>query len=237
MKAQVVKNTVIIPTGAGVGSAHGFLQAPIAYEVVRTRLISLRRFDHLVVNDIFADMRAEAEEVVRQGAPSAELVERREAFMRYRGQGHEINVELPVKIYTAADLEAFQQLFDDAYAFVNASGLNRDGRATPRALVDLLALTADDGSRAAAMIPILPGAGEDGTLRYRMPHASGRVRAKTGTMAGVTALSGIASSRNGQRNIGFSVIVNGGPTAEDRSLQDAIAERIVKHLDRSATHG
>ncbi len=64
--------TVIVPAGAGVGSAHGFLQAPIAYEVVRTRLISLRRFDFMVVNEIFADMRAEAETVVRQGAPDAE---------------------------------------------------------------------------------------------------------------------------------------------------------------------
>lgn len=36
---------VIVPVGAGVGSAHGFLRAPIAYEVVRTRLMRLETLD------------------------------------------------------------------------------------------------------------------------------------------------------------------------------------------------
>ena len=53
-------NRVIVPHGAGVGSAVGFLMAPIAYEVVRTRLVDLREFDADYVNDIFEDMRREA---------------------------------------------------------------------------------------------------------------------------------------------------------------------------------
>ncbi len=75
---------MIVPKGAGVGSAHGFLSAPLAFEVVRTRLIALPAFDFAEVNGIFDAMRAEAEAVVRLGAPSGDLTEERTAFMRYQ---------------------------------------------------------------------------------------------------------------------------------------------------------
>jgi N-methylhydantoinase A len=107
---------VIVPKGAGVGSAVGFLMAPIGYEVVRTRLVDLRDFDPEYVNGIFADMRQEAEDVVRLGAPDAELVEIRTAYMRYRGQGHEISVQLPSRPFTADDVTMLQELFDTSYA-------------------------------------------------------------------------------------------------------------------------
>ena len=107
---------VIVPKGAGVGSAVGFLMAPIGYEVVRTRLVDLRDFDPDYVNGIFADMRQEAEDVVRLGAPDAELVETRTAYMRYRGQGHEISVQLPSRPFTADDVTMLQELFDTSYA-------------------------------------------------------------------------------------------------------------------------
>ena len=47
-------------------------------------------------------MRAEAEAVVRAGAPDATLVETRTADMRYRGQGHEISVSLPLGRFDAS---------------------------------------------------------------------------------------------------------------------------------------
>jgi N-methylhydantoinase A len=106
---------VIVPKGAGVGSAYGFLRAPIGYEVVRTRLVRLQTFEPHVLNDLFAEMRAEAEAVVRLGAPREDLVEVRTAFMRYRGQGHEITVTLPNRAYVQADAEAFKVLFAEAY--------------------------------------------------------------------------------------------------------------------------
>ncbi len=107
---------VIVPKGAGVGSAVGFLMAPIGYEVVRTRLVDLRDFDPEYVNGIFADMRQEAEGVVRLGAPDAGLVEIRTAYMRYRGQGHEISVQLPSRPFAADDVTMLQELFDTSYA-------------------------------------------------------------------------------------------------------------------------
>jgi N-methylhydantoinase A len=60
-------------------------------------------------------MRAEVETIVRQGAPDAELSARRSVFMRYRGQGHEIAVQLPVRDFTAADKTTIMDLFEDAY--------------------------------------------------------------------------------------------------------------------------
>jgi N-methylhydantoinase A len=52
---------VLVPAGAGVGSASGFLRAPVAYEVVRSRLYGLRNFDAAAINALLAEMRAEAE--------------------------------------------------------------------------------------------------------------------------------------------------------------------------------
>ena len=66
---------IVVPTGAGVGSAIGFLRAPIAYEVVRTRFMSLSQFDNVAVNELFSGMLSEAHEVVRLGAPTGELRE------------------------------------------------------------------------------------------------------------------------------------------------------------------
>jgi N-methylhydantoinase A len=60
-------------------------------------------------------MRAEAEAIVRRGAPTAALNEQRSAFMRYRGQGHEIAVVLPVRDFTAADRAMIRELFEAAY--------------------------------------------------------------------------------------------------------------------------
>ncbi len=111
-------NRVMVPSGAGVGSAVGFLMAPVAYEVVRSRYVQLDadKFDPAFVNKLFAEMRAEAEAVVKAGAPSAKLVATRTADMRYRGQGHEITVVLPAGEFTAADREKLIKLYEDGYA-------------------------------------------------------------------------------------------------------------------------
>jgi N-methylhydantoinase A len=106
---------VLVPVNAGVGSAVGLLRAPVAYETVRSRLMRLGSFEAASVNRLFAEMRAEAEAIVRRGAPAAKLLEQRSAFMRYRGQGHEIAVELPVRDLTAADRSTIRELFEAVY--------------------------------------------------------------------------------------------------------------------------
>ncbi len=89
---------VIIPPGAGVGSALGFLRAPVAYEVTRSYYQRLSDLNALACNELLEEMRREAHIVVEPGAVGRPLVETRLAYMRYVGQGHEVGVELPVKI-------------------------------------------------------------------------------------------------------------------------------------------
>jgi N-methylhydantoinase A len=125
---------VLVPAGAGVGSAHGFLGAAIAYEVVRTRLLRLSDFDPEAVNALFAGMRAEAEAVVRLGAPDGRLQETRTAFMRYRGQGHEVAVELPADDYGADGGARLHAAFEDAYRALY-------GRVIPKLEVEALTWT------------------------------------------------------------------------------------------------
>jgi len=106
---------IVVPTNAGVGSAVGFLRAPVAYEVVRSRNMRLRQFDATVANDLFDAMSHEAVDVVRAAAPSAPCEETRLAYMRYLGQGHEIPVALPVRALRDDDASLLQDAFDQAY--------------------------------------------------------------------------------------------------------------------------
>ena len=109
-------DTMIVPTEAGVGSAVGFLRAPVAYEVVRSRNMRLRDFDPAAANAIIEAMHTEAIAVVRTGAPEARLEETRGAYMRYVGQGHEIFVTFPARALGPGDLEVVQRAFDREYS-------------------------------------------------------------------------------------------------------------------------
>jgi N-methylhydantoinase A len=106
---------VIVPPNAGVGSAVGFLRAPIAFEVVRSRYMRLSAFEPAMANAIIAEMREEALEVVRAGAGNRALIEPRSAFMRYVGQGHEIVVPLPVRDLTPEDAALLRETFEGEY--------------------------------------------------------------------------------------------------------------------------
>jgi len=125
---------VIVPVGAGVGSAFGFLRASIAYEVVRTRHMRLDMFDAKMLNELFAAMRAEAEAVVQPAAPGEMLVESRQAFMRYRGQGHEIAVPLPNQPFAVDAAADLRRRFEATYEQVF-------GRAIPKLEVEALTWT------------------------------------------------------------------------------------------------
>ena len=106
---------VLVPSNAGVGSAVGFLRAPISYEIVRSQLQRLEVFDAAAANALLAAMYEEAEAIVRRGAPGALLNEARSALMRYRGQGHEIAVPLAAKTYRPDDADELRAAFEDAY--------------------------------------------------------------------------------------------------------------------------
>jgi N-methylhydantoinase A len=107
--------TILIPRDPGVGSAIGFLDAPVAFEIVRSRYTTLEVFDLDGVNALFAAMIAEAAAVVEAGAPGAPRETARSAFMRYRGQGHEIEIALPDQPLAHADIIRMTGLFEAAY--------------------------------------------------------------------------------------------------------------------------
>jgi N-methylhydantoinase A len=115
MAEKLGLDRVLVPSNAGVGSAVGFLRAPIAYEIVRSQLQRLDNFDAASANALLTAMREEAEVIVRLGEPKALLTETRAAFMRYRGQGHEIAVLLPVRAYRDADGAELLAAFEEAY--------------------------------------------------------------------------------------------------------------------------
>ena len=115
---------VIVPAGAGVGSAIGMLRAAVSYEVVRSRYLRLTDFDPEAIDALLAEMGEEARAVVGAGVGAAaaaagrevDLVETRQAYMRYVGQGHEIVVPVPARKLGPADGRALAEAFDAEYA-------------------------------------------------------------------------------------------------------------------------
>ena len=117
---------VVIPKGAGVGSAIGFLLAPIAYEVVRTLPVDFRDFDAGAINAMLDEMEAEATAVVRGGAtPDAPLAASRVVELRYVGQGHDLRIGLDDGPLARDDGRVLKDRFEERYRAVY--GLTIDG--------------------------------------------------------------------------------------------------------------
>jgi D-alanyl-D-alanine carboxypeptidase/D-alanyl-D-alanine-endopeptidase (penicillin-binding protein 4) len=111
----------------------------------------------------------------------------------------------------------------------DGSGLSVGNRASPRAvghLIDSL-MTRPEWPALDAALPI---AGRDGTLRDRMRSspARGRCRAKTGTISGVSTLSGYCVARSGDRLV-FSFLMNRVSTTGARRLQDRMAQALARY--------
>ncbi|MEM8925455.1 MAG: hydantoinase/oxoprolinase family protein [Actinomycetota bacterium] len=105
---------LIVPPGAGVGSAIGFLRAPFAYEALRSYYTTASAFDHHGVNRLLDELETEAETFVRQGT-DAELTVERSVAMRYKGQGWEIPVALPDGRFDEHASELLAEVFTKAY--------------------------------------------------------------------------------------------------------------------------
>ena len=123
----------------------------------------------------------------------------------------------------------------DALVFENGSGFSQRGRVTTTALVDLIAV-ASRVSGGQGLLSALPVAGEEGTLRARLRRSGKRVRAKTGTMAGISGLSGVITAEDGTPQVAFSILSNvrdGGASAAMRRkrAEDAIVTAVLKALD------
>jgi len=107
--------------------------------------------------------------------------------------------------------------------FVDGSGLSPDNLVTPAAVVQLLRWMHQRG----VWWQLLVVPNEAGTLHKRLIELQPRLRAKTGTLSGVSAISGIITGPNGHARY-FCVIVDHNTTPEISKRLDAIVREIAK---------
>jgi N-methylhydantoinase A len=107
---------VLVPLGAGVASAIGFLVAPPATDLVRSLVGRLERLDWAKVAALYAEMVAEARGLLLgAGADPADIIYKPAADMRYVGQGFEIPVPMPSLTPGQQDIAAIEESFLAAY--------------------------------------------------------------------------------------------------------------------------
>jgi N-methylhydantoinase A len=133
---KIGADRVIVPPNAGVGSAVGFLAAPISYEMVKTKYMRLEGFDAAAATELLRGMSRDIRAWVEPAAQDEPVVERRVAFMRYVGQGHEIAVELPVRDLLPTDTPALRARYEADY-----EKLFR--RSIPAAAIEIMAWSVD----------------------------------------------------------------------------------------------
>jgi len=105
----------LIPQGAGVGSAIGFLRAPFGYEALASYIMPLSQLDTAQLNTLLDDLRQTADSFVRAGT-QGKIRRVITAYMRYAGQGWEIPVNLPDRTFKPVDKAWFEKAFQSSYA-------------------------------------------------------------------------------------------------------------------------
>ncbi len=134
LAAKLGLERVVVPVGAGVGSALGFLRAPIAFEATRSVMLRTSGFDAAVANAIVDPLITDMRAIVARAAPGREVAVQRTAWMRYRGQGHEIRVQLPARAFAQGDGDVLHAAFEQAYHALY-------GRSIAQAPVEILGWT------------------------------------------------------------------------------------------------
>ncbi|MGI9368643.1 MAG: hydantoinase/oxoprolinase family protein [Ruegeria sp.] len=107
---------LLVPQGAGVGSAIGFLKASFSFEANRSVFMKLSDFDTQLVASLFSEMEKEATGFVRSCEDNAEILRDHRVYMRYSGQGWEIPVNLTAAQAASPDAATFLSLFEKDYA-------------------------------------------------------------------------------------------------------------------------
>ncbi|EKD72483.1 MAG: D-alanyl-D-alanine carboxypeptidase/D-alanyl-D-alanine-endopeptidase [uncultured bacterium] len=113
---------------------------------------------------------------------------------------------------------------------IDGSGLSRDNQVTPSQMMQALDFAFHNYSTNYEFISSLPIAGVDGTLKNRLKNIAWKVRAKTGTMAGVASLAGYVVSKD-REPIAFVIIVNGhnGNIWKYREIEDKIVTALANY--------
>ncbi|MEM1165961.1 MAG: D-alanyl-D-alanine carboxypeptidase/D-alanyl-D-alanine-endopeptidase [Planctomycetota bacterium] len=115
----------------------------------------------------------------------------------------------------------------------DGSGMSRENRVTPGLLADWLRSFHDDEALGPELIASMPGPGE-GTLRTRFQSArlTNEVRAKSGYLRGVSALSGYVTHEESGRRVVFAVMVNDPPSGVARATIRRFEEQVVELADQ-----
>ncbi|MBB6172978.1 D-alanyl-D-alanine carboxypeptidase/D-alanyl-D-alanine-endopeptidase (penicillin-binding protein 4) [Nocardiopsis mwathae] len=253
------------PSGSNVFTATGSLPLGGApYSTLRTVHEPTDHAAH-VFADALADAGVKVHGTVGRGTVpggadevavrhSAELSDLLIPFMKLSNNGHG---EILIKAMGAetrgegtwqAGLTQVKPALDRIGADVTAlrqadgSGLSRGNLIRAEGVLSLLDAVRDE-PWADAWLRSLPVAGDSdrmvgGTLRNRMAGtpAEGNVRAKTGTLTGVSALSGYATAADGEE-LAFAIINNGHRGPAPRGVQDAIAVRLAEFSRTAPTSG
>jgi N-methylhydantoinase A len=164
---------VVVPPNAGVGAAVGFLAAPVSYELIKSRHMRLDAFDFAGASALLAEMAKDARALVEPGARGAPIHERRIAYMRYVGQGHEITVALPLCDLAADDALALRTEFEKEYSVLFR-------RPIPGAAIEVLSWSVLVSTQARRPQPIAPVAERragtpDGSRKFFDGRAGGMI--------------------------------------------------------------
>lgn len=106
---------LLVPPGAGVGSAIGFLRAPFSFEASRSAYTTLSDFDGPAIRAVLAELAEEATAFVRGCDAEAPIETSAKAYMRYAGQGWEIPVALSAAEAADPRADRLQALFEADY--------------------------------------------------------------------------------------------------------------------------
>lgn len=161
----------LVPRGAGVGSAIGFLRAPFSFEANRSLFMKLSAFDGARAAAFFEEMEDEASRFVRSCAGDAEILIEHRVYMRYSGQGWEIPVSLTPDQARVPDAAVFLALFEDDYA--RLFGRTVEGAEAEITLWSVNAFTPTAAPQPEPAVPLAAALAPDGTRKLFDP-ASGR---------------------------------------------------------------
>ncbi|MGR3629775.1 MAG: hydantoinase/oxoprolinase family protein [Sulfitobacter sp.] len=107
---------LLVPPGAGVGSAIGFLRAPFSFEANRSVYMKLSDFDADRIKTLLAELQEEATGFVRNCDAGAEILSEYKVYMRYSGQGWEIPIVLDEADALNPNAVRFEALFEADYS-------------------------------------------------------------------------------------------------------------------------
>ena len=106
---------VLVPQGAGVGSAIGFLRAPFSFEANRSVYMTLADFQPDKIKTLLTGLQAEATGFVRNCDATSPILSEFKVYMRYSGQGWEIPITLTQDQAMNPDAATFEARFVEDY--------------------------------------------------------------------------------------------------------------------------